>query len=81
MKYLLVLVVVLVGVWAWRRNRDADRLAKPQSKSAVKPAEQEEMVRCATCGLHLPRSDALPGHSTAPALYCSAEHRARSETT
>jgi uncharacterized protein len=81
MKYLLVLAVVLVGIWAWRRGRDDDRKAKLAAAKRDAIAPQEDMVRCAHCGLHLPRSDALPGGAgDPPALYCSAEHRARSET-
>ena len=32
----------------------------------------EDMVRCAQCGLHLPKSESVPSES---AFYCCAEHR------
>ena len=79
MKYLIVLLVVLVCVWVWRMNRRAERAqAKPPQTSVGQTIEApQDMVRCAHCGLHLPRSEAVPGgEETALQLYCSAEHRA-----
>jgi uncharacterized protein len=75
MKYLLVLAVLWVGVWAWRRGRNTNRPTAERNTAVA----QEEMVRCAHCGLHLPRGDALQDAGKTPAVYCSAEHRARSE--
>jgi uncharacterized protein len=75
MKYLLVLAVVLAVVWLLRANRRAD----PPERSAPRqgPAQQQEMVQCPICSVHLPRSDALPGPNGQ--LYCCAEHRLRAE--
>lgn len=75
MKYLLVLAVVLAVVWLLRANRRAD----PPARSAPRqgPAQQQEMVQCPICSVHLPRSDALPGPNGQ--LYCCAEHRLRAE--
>lgn len=36
------------------------------------PTGAEDMVRCAQCGVHLPRSESL---TTGNVYYCSAEHR------
>ncbi|MDE1942638.1 MAG: hypothetical protein KGI47_05785 [Betaproteobacteria bacterium] len=35
-------------------------------------AGAQEMVRCAHCGLYIPRTEALPGGG---AFYCSEPHR------
>jgi uncharacterized protein len=72
MKYLLVLAVVMLILWLARAGRRSSprRGGKP---SAPGPAPAEDMVRCAHCGVHLPRHDALVG--AASALYCSAAHR------
>ena len=74
MKLLLVLLAVLAGVWLWRSGRrnppPQQRRGKP-SGSAV-----QDMVRCETCGVHLPRADAVEGRR---GCYCSAAHRAQAE--
>jgi uncharacterized protein len=74
MKYLLVLVVVLVGFWAWRNRRveggqDSPAAPKPRDKPTALP---QEMVRCNHCGLHLPLQEALEGRK---GHYCSVQHR------
>lgn len=87
LKYLLVVAVVVAVLWllAVQRRRERgrdDRRAQDRGADATPapgPGRAErgaktppEMVRCAHCGVHLPRPDAL----AAGALhYCSAEHR------
>lgn len=87
LKYLLVVAVVVGVLWllAVQRRRERgrdDRRAQDRGAGATPapgPGRAErgtktppEMVRCAHCGVHLPRPDAL----AAEALhYCSAEHR------
>lgn len=71
MKYLVVIVVVAVVLWLMLGRRGGERAAPPKARAKRRP-ELEGMVRCAHCGVHLPRSEALTagGHS-----YCSAAHR------
>ena len=83
MKLLLILVFVLVVLWLWRSSRRADRDAQAQSRSAKAPERQRppqigatEIVACAVCDVHLPRSEALPGPG---GVYCSAAHRQQAE--
>jgi uncharacterized protein len=73
MKYVVLFGVLLVVYLVWRAQRTAarDAAAPPPPRPAI---EQQEMVRCPVCSLHLPRGDALPGGSGR--LYCSPEHRA-----
>lgn len=81
MKFLVLILVVLVVVMLAKAARG--RLARP-SDDDVPPAppreatapEGEVMLACAHCGLHLPRSDALPGRG---GVYCSEGHRAIAE--
>ena len=54
-------------------QRDADRRPDPKAT----PGVPQEMVRCAVCGVHLPRADATEG--TAGRVYCGAEHRRQGE--
>jgi uncharacterized protein len=70
MKYLLVLAVVLAVLWLARggsRHFSRGEPAPPRSPSP------EAIVACSHCGLHLPRSEALPGRD---GLFCSEAHRA-----
>jgi uncharacterized protein len=71
MKYLLLLALVLIVVWfvrSSRRRESAD--TRPGGSS---PAQPQDMVQCAFCSVHMPRTDALPGPDGR--LYCCAEHR------
>jgi uncharacterized protein len=79
MKYLLVLVVVLVAIGLWRQNRRQNRHDdrhpdRPQQPTARAPsAPPTDMVACAHCGVHLPRTEAING--AAGAAYCCDAHR------
>jgi uncharacterized protein len=82
MKLLLMLLVALFAVWLWRSRRPP--AAPPAAPSAGKRAARQKpaavpqtMVRCALCGLHLPRQEALPGARAQ--LYCSAAHRQQAQ--
>jgi len=61
----IVIRVLSVG----RARRQDPRFAPPRRPSARTKAEP--MVRCAHCGVHLPRSDALLTNHHA---WCSLEH-------
>ena len=69
MKYLVVLLVIGVVFWVWRQNRKQDiREAQAQQQA---PRVPQAMVRCAHCGVHLPRDRAL---SLQQQWYCSQAH-------
>ena len=58
--WIVVVVGVLLGVRLLnaakaRRRREAPRTATGKAAGATEP-----MVRCARCGVYLPRADALP---------------------
>jgi len=75
MRALLILAIVVLAVWLWRSGRrDISGTDRPAPPAA--PPGPQEMVRCAHCGVHLPRSDAVAGRL---GLYCSAEHRQSAE--
>jgi uncharacterized protein len=64
-RLIVLIVLVVLAVWLIRRA-----LRRPQQKN--KPvAKQGELVQCAHCGVHLPRSEA---RQTEGVLYCSEEH-------
>jgi uncharacterized protein len=64
-RLLVLIVLIVLGVWLVRR---ALRRFRQDTPPAIKEAE---LVRCAHCGVHLPRAEARPADG---ALYCSEEH-------
>jgi len=64
-RLLLLALAVLALVWL---VRGALRDSRPKADS---PAGDGELVRCAHCGLHLPKSDA---RSVGDRYFCSDEH-------
>lgn len=72
MKFLLVIAVIVLVLWLAR----AARRAPERTGAPKRPAALEDMVSCAHCGVHLPRSEALPGRG---GLFCGAAHRAEHE--
>ena len=71
MKYLLVLLAVVLLLWMlFGRNRT--RRPPPDDAAPRTKGGPEDMSRCARCGVHLPRSEALLAGGQ---VYCSAEHR------
>lgn len=74
MKYLLVFAVLFVALWMFRKGqrekeKDVARKHPPPRAAVGKP---QAMLRCATCGVHLPAIDAISGPG---GVYCSAAHR------
>ena len=75
MKFLLLLIAVFVLFWLLRGSLRRARRPPPASKPPPTEAPQP-MLRCAHCGLHLPRDEALPGRG---GVFCGAAHRAAFE--
>ena len=76
MKYLLLIALLVVAYMVWRNGRLRDeRDADAASRKPPRAGDPQEMVSCPVCGVHLPRSDAVPGQGGI--LYCSNEHRLR----
>lgn len=76
MKYLLILLMVAVALWMWRSRRPDDGGAQAARKPAHAELPPAEIVACAVCDLHLPRTEALPGPH---GVYCSEAHRRQGE--
>jgi uncharacterized protein len=86
-KYLLIVVAVLGGIWLWRSGRKNDAgknaVTPPPSDNpntnganAAAPTAQT-MVRCESCAVHLPESEAVRGKL---GWYCGAPHRLARES-
>lgn len=67
-KILLVILGLLLAYWILKsyRKRVDKREPPPPAAGA------EDMVRCAQCGVHLPRSESITARGK---FYCSAEHQ------
>lgn len=66
MARLLILIALGAVVWwLWRR------FLRPRRPSAAPPPTPEAMVRCAHCGIHIPRKEAL---AQGTHWYCCREH-------
>jgi uncharacterized protein len=66
-KLLFIVIGFFVAYWILKSyKKKVDRRAEKSASST------EDMVRCAQCGVHLPKSESL---TSANAFYCSAEHR------
>jgi uncharacterized protein len=67
-RLLVLILLVVAAVWLVRR---ALRGQVSKQVMGEKNAPPDELVACAHCGVHLPRSEA---RSRAGGLYCSEEH-------
>lgn len=65
---LLVALVWLVYSLLKKYSRSVDR----DEQEPVVPASPEDMVRCAHCGVHLPRSEAILSRDE---FFCCEAHR------
>jgi uncharacterized protein len=66
-----LLVLILLGVLAVWLVRRALRAGNPGQTPQAKSPEVGDLVRCARCGVHLPRSEARQADGR---LYCGEEH-------
>ncbi|MBP6778094.1 MAG: hypothetical protein KA151_12685 [Piscinibacter sp.] len=76
MKFLLLAAVVLLVLWIARASRRRVGGRRAGADAPAAPPAQENMVACSRCGVHLPRSEALPGRG---GLFCCEGHRAEHE--
>ena len=75
MKYLLVMALVLGVFWMWRHNRHVEKKEerdKAKHQAAVQKLSPVDIVACAVCGVHLPKSEAL---RSADSYFCGDAHR------
>jgi len=68
-KIILLVFGLLLVYWLLKGYRRRVDRASPKAPPAV---DAENMVQCAQCGVHLPRSESI---TTQGSFYCSAEHQ------
>ena len=64
-RLLLLIAIVIVVYWLFRSYRKGNTPARNN------PAA-EDMVRCAHCGVHLPKGESIVADGL---IFCCAEHR------
>lgn len=66
--------LIVIGLIIWFLYRAVQRmLEKPRTtERPTRPASSRDMVKCAYCGIHIPRDEALEREGK---YYCSTEHR------
>jgi uncharacterized protein len=72
MRFVVLVLLVLLAVWLIRRAlRGGSVHSGTASDARPRTASDDELVRCARCGLHLPRADATARDG---AFFCGEEH-------
>jgi uncharacterized protein len=66
LRLLFWIALIAAAVWFWRKLKGQASTPKPPTEREAAP-----MVRCAHCGVHLPRDRAL---SLDQQWYCSQAH-------
>lgn len=68
---MIKLILLAFGIWfIYRLVSGYGRSVKRERQDDS--AASEDMVRCAHCGVHLPRSESIFSHGE---FYCTNEHR------
>jgi uncharacterized protein len=68
MRFLVLILLVVVAVWLIRR---ALRASKRGEQGRAGAPEVGDLVKCARCGVHLPRGEARLADGK---LFCGDEH-------
>jgi uncharacterized protein len=66
MRFIVLIILVVLAVWLIRRALRASGQATKRDNSVA-----QNLVRCARCGVHLPRAEAREAGGL---LYCGEEH-------
>ena len=67
-KILLIVVAFAAAFWLLRRHR---RRVREETTPPPASSGAEDMVRCARCGIHLPRGDSIVSQQL---FFCSDDH-------
>ena len=73
-KFLLLIALAILAYLLFKGllRRDARRQGSVRPSEPRGEAAPEDMVRCALCGVHLPRSESFTSRGK---FFCSDEHR------
>ena len=76
MKFVLFAFAVLVLLWLLRGGARRSPRPRPTREAGAGAPPAQEMLKCAQCGVHMPRDEALPGRG---GVFCGEAHRAEFE--
>jgi uncharacterized protein len=71
-KLLILALVVVLALWPLFGRRSREGSTSSRRQAGRDGPRSEAMVKCAHCGVHLPRGEALAARGR---HYCSLEHR------
>jgi uncharacterized protein len=69
--WVVIILVILIVIRIVAARNNAKRAAPPPPPSPSQGTKAESMVRCAYCGVHLPRSEATLINGK---TWCDREH-------
>ena len=73
---MLLIRLILLLLIAFFAYRVYQLMRRPRPVAGSEPRLGEDVVPCAECGLHVPKTQAL---AAGPPWFCSEEHRRRHE--
>jgi uncharacterized protein len=76
MKLVLFAFAVLVLLWLLRGGARRSPPSRPTPEAGAGASPPQAMLKCAHCGVHMPRDEALPGRG---GVFCGEAHRAEFE--
>jgi uncharacterized protein len=76
LKFLLLVLGLAVAYWIFKAYKR--KVSRGSQRSTRASGGAEDMVRCAQCGVNMPRSESL---MSGQAFYCTPEHRRLHEKT
>jgi uncharacterized protein len=68
----LIFFVLIAAVVYWLLRAYRKRLSRGDERGEGAQGQAEDMVRCAYCGVHLPKHEGIAAHGE---YYCSEAHR------
>ncbi|SEM70528.1 PP0621 family protein [Nitrosomonas marina] len=70
--FFLMIAVLVYWLIKTRSSEDTDNLEDNSDEENAASISLEDMVRCAQCGVHMPRSESVTSQGE---FYCCNEHR------
>lgn len=74
--FVAIFVIVFLLLKYYRKQKIKDSDAERKAATPAESKQTEDMVRCAQCGVHLPKGESLvTGGARETKYFCSEAHR------